>query len=140
MLKYILSLAGGLAAMTSGCLAVAVDNKPGIKQNVNPTTPDIAAITSVSPSTFKSYPASVLPRGHTDTAARWVCGSEAVLTQGDDPTSAGPGGIFITNADVEPRGFYFYHNMCDHVPYKYIWVGGGGRRGSWRCPSCSRGA
>lgn len=126
MLKYILGFAGGLAALTSSCRALAVDYKPEIKKNVDPTTPDIAAITSVSTSMFKSYPASVLPRSHTDTAARWACNSEAVLTHGDNPSSDGPGGIFITNADVEPRGFYFYHNMCDHVPYKYIWVGGHG--------------
>ena len=125
MLKNVLSLAVGLAALAVGSLALVHGSNVKARQEsgMAMSHPNITTITSVDPSKFKSYPANVLPRGHHgDTATHWACNSEATSTQGDDPTSTGSGGIFIANADVEPRGFYIYH----HVPYKYIWVGGGG--------------
>lgn len=34
-------------------------------------------------------------------------------------------GVLITNADNDWRGFYFYYNSCDSVPYKYVWINAG---------------
>lgn len=129
----------GLVALTS---ALALSNlPPPVHQKRGDALddfPDIEAIMSVDPSTFKSYPASAMPHGNNSlgdssnnttvpTAERWTCNAQAEFTWGDDPAVDGPG-IFITNADMSSqhdggyRSFYMYHNLCDAVPYKYIWV------------------
>jgi hypothetical protein len=55
--------------------------------------------------------------------ARWKCSASPTLTWGDGNT--GGCGVLIANADSDWRGFYIYHNKCDNVPYKYIWIAAG---------------
>ncbi len=139
MFRYIVSLSH-LVALTS---ALALSHSPAKREGYSP---DIDEIMSTDPSTFKSYPASVLPRGASNNnndsnnsngetdgpeivAHWWTCTLQAQFTYGDnyDDRGAGGPGIFITNGDRGPgyRGFYVYHNGCDSVPYKYIWVAAG---------------
>ncbi|KAH8908293.1 hypothetical protein BR93DRAFT_950223 [Coniochaeta sp. PMI_546] len=93
------------------------------------TSRDIAAITSVPQSSFKSYQKGGLHRGTDNTTAaesivkRWQCNSSPTFTWGE--TDNGGKGVTITNADSDWRGFYIYHNSCDYVPYKYVWINKG---------------
>jgi hypothetical protein len=50
----------------------------------------------------------------------WTCSTTPILTWGDSDT--GGLGITIANADSVWQGFYIFHNSCDEVPWKYIWV------------------
>lgn len=54
---------------------------------------------------------------------RWTCNTSPTSSSGDE--DAGGPGVTIENADTEKRGYYVYHNSCDSVPYKYIWVNAG---------------
>ena len=100
--------------------------------------PDIEAIMSVPQSAFKSYKQGGLIRGTdyntTDilklpkrdgTKDGWVCSdhSTPILTWGDNDD--GGRGIQITNSGSDWRGFYIYHNTCEYVPWKYIWIAPG---------------
>ena len=99
--------------------------------------PDIDAIMSASPDSFKSYHTGGLQRGSAygnDTTSLskrdgtqdgWKCSdhSSPILTWGDNDD--GGRGISITNAGSDWRGFYMYHNTCENVPWKYIWIGPG---------------
>lgn len=90
--------------------------------------PDLSAIKAVPQSSFKSYQTGGLVRqslkAESSKAKRdWTCNSSPTLTWGDSDN--GGKGIFITNNDNDWRGFYAFHNNCDTVPYKYIWVAAG---------------
>lgn len=91
--------------------------------------PDIDAITSVPQSSFKSYTTGGLKRLPINATAesglekRWVCSTAPTLTWGD--ADDGGRGVFITNAGNDWRGFYIYHNSCDNIPWKYIWIAAG---------------
>ena len=98
--------------------------------------PDIAAIMSVPQSDFKSYKQGGLIRG-TDynttnelskrdgTKDGWICNDHTtpILTWGDNDD--GGHGIQLTNTASDWRGFYIYHNTCDNIPWKYIWIAAG---------------
>lgn len=43
-----------------------------------------------------------------------------VFTRGD--VDDGGLGVQLTNADNTWRAFFVYHNLCDYIPYKYIWI------------------
>jgi hypothetical protein len=58
-------------------------------------------------------------------AAAWTCTKKAKKTNGDKLKGQGIG---ITNGDSVKRGFYVYHNSCDQVPFKYIWIPAGKTR------------
>lgn len=87
--------------------------------------PDIATVTAVPQDSFTSYATGGLKRlsagNQTDTLQkRWDCSRQPTLTWGDHDD--GGHGIAITNAGNDWRGFYIYHNSCDSVPWKYIWI------------------
>jgi hypothetical protein len=123
MLKSLLSLAGLLAAASA--LPASTGDAPPSQAG-----PDISAITSVPQSSFKSYHQGGLHRGAGNTTStgggitkRWTCSTTPTFTWGE--TDNGGKGITITNADSDWRGFYIYHNSCDDVPWKYIWIAAG---------------
>ncbi|KAM3429502.1 hypothetical protein MY4824_008234 [Beauveria thailandica] len=58
-----------------------------------------------------------------DDAPWWDYSTRPVLTSGDNDD--GGRGMTITNAGNDWRGFYIYHNSCDRVPWKYIWIEAG---------------
>lgn len=64
---------------------------------------------------------TVLPQGH------WNCTTLPILTRGDRMDDGG-GGITITNGDTVWRAFFVYHNECDYIPWKYIWISPGATR------------
>ncbi|KAH6660905.1 hypothetical protein BKA67DRAFT_590118 [Truncatella angustata] len=82
---------------------------------------------AVDPSTFPTYTTGGLIRQNlsddTNVQKRWTCSGSATLTWGD--ADNGGKGVTIHNADTDWRGFYIYHNSCDNVPYKYIWINAG---------------
>ena len=122
MYKSLLSIAGLLAAVS------ALPSSPATAPDSSLPGPDISAITSVPQTSFKSYQTGNLHRGtanHTSSGItkRWTCNSTPTFTWGD--ADNGGKGVQITNADSDWRGFYIYHNSCDYVPYKYIWVNAG---------------
>ncbi|KAK3939599.1 hypothetical protein QBC46DRAFT_387389 [Diplogelasinospora grovesii] len=128
-----------LASLLATVSATAFPNHPSGPPSgtPNPTStpsslpgPDLAKITSVPQNSFQSYPVGGLHRGnpHSNTTShvtkRWTCNGSPTFTWGD--TDNGGKGILITNGDSAGwRGFYVYHNGCDSVPYKYIWVNAG---------------
>ncbi|KAN0104877.1 hypothetical protein V8E51_010622 [Hyaloscypha variabilis] len=100
--------------------------------------PDIAAITSVDPSSFPSYQTGGLIRQGSNVSNLVTrqdcpngqsgdgncCATAPILTWGD-AYSGGPG-ISIANGSPDTYyGFYIYENSCDSIPYKYIWIAGG---------------
>ena len=87
--------------------------------------PNIEAIKSVSQDSFRSYKTGGLHRHSKPSSppaikARWECSGTPILTWGDQDN--GGKGITIANAGNDWRGFYIYHNSCDSVPWKYIWI------------------
>ncbi|OIW30565.1 hypothetical protein CONLIGDRAFT_630537 [Coniochaeta ligniaria NRRL 30616] len=126
MYKYLLTLTGLLAAAS----ALPSEHSPAVQARSSLPGPDISAITSVPQSSFKSYQKGGLHRG-TDASPstsgaiskRWKCNTTPTFTWGE--TDTGGKGVQITNADGDWRGFYIYHNSCDSVPYKYIWINAG---------------
>ncbi|EOO00301.1 hypothetical protein UCRPA7_4191 [Phaeoacremonium minimum UCRPA7] len=115
-------------ALFSGLLALVGAVPAGKLPARSLPPPDIDAIKSVSPKTFKSYPFNYTERGDesdSKLSKRWDCNTrdQTIFTWGD--TDNGGKGITITNADSDWRGFYFYHNNCDYVPYKYVWINAG---------------
>lgn len=65
----------------------------------------------------------VFPPAHWTPPRRseWNCTKTPIYTNGD--RDYGDLGVFITNADtVKKQAFFVYHNLCDYIPYKYIWV------------------
>lgn len=125
MFKPLLAFTGLLAAASA---LPSSHGEPPAAATQNITMPDITKIMSVDPSTFKSYPADAMP--HADSvnngttaatlAKRWDCSGQATFTWGD--ADNGQRGIQITNDGPDWRGFYIYHNNCDAVPYKYVWI------------------
>lgn len=97
---------------------------------------NISSITAVPTTAFTSYqtgnlrrssniisPSSNSKRAASSTSAgssQWNCTRVPIFTWGD--TDNVGLGVQITNADTTWRGFYLYHNLCDYVPYKYIWI------------------
>lgn len=95
----------------------------------NETAPDVAAIMSVPTPSFKDFSAGDLKREQAitfaatspnETAATWNCTFSPIQTWGD--LDNGGIGVIITNGDIEWRAFFVYHNLCDYIPYKYIWI------------------
>lgn len=96
--------------------------------------PDIEAIMAVSPDSFESHKVGGLRRENAtssvshigqskiafDEPPHWDCSTQPILTWGDHDD--GGRGITITNAGDDWRGFYIYHNSCDQMPWKYIWI------------------
>lgn len=54
---------------------------------------------------------------------RWSCNTSPTSSSGD--SDDGGKGVTIKNADSEKRGYYVYHNSCDSIPYKYVWIDAG---------------
>ncbi|KAL7910521.1 hypothetical protein GGI35DRAFT_493090 [Trichoderma velutinum] len=102
---------------------------PGAAPADNFTAPDVAAIMAVPQDSFKSYHTGGLvrqsfkPEASMFKRADWNCSTSPTLTCGDNDN--GGKGIFITNTDNDWRGFYAFHNNCDKIPYKYIWIAAG---------------
>lgn len=89
------------------------------------STPDIESIMAVPQGSFRSYKIGGLKRlplsaTEGDLNKRWECNDQPTLTWGD--ADDGGRGVFITNAASDWRGFYAYHNSCDEIPWKYIWI------------------
>lgn len=88
--------------------------------------PDIDAITSVPQGSFKSYKTGGLKRfplngtEEDGLSKRWECSTQPIVTWGD--VDDGGRGISVTNAGNDWRGFYIYHNSCDSIPWKYVWI------------------
>jgi hypothetical protein len=85
--------------------------------------PDIEAIKAVSEQQFTSYQTGGLERltvANGNSKRDWTCSTTPILTWGDADT--GGKGITIANAGSDWRGFYIYHNSCDSIPWKYIWI------------------
>ncbi|KAK3314167.1 hypothetical protein B0H66DRAFT_483227 [Apodospora peruviana] len=121
MFKSLLTAAGLIAAAT----AFTPPANPPSSQSF--PAPDLAAIKAVDPSTFMTYKTGNLERediiSNATIAKRWICSTSAQFTWGDADNTLG---IRITNGDPNGwRGFYVYHNSCDRVPYKYIWIEAG---------------
>lgn len=124
-----------LSSLVAFASALALNPPRPVHQDHHDFT-DIKAIMSTDTSSFKSYPASALPRGNHNTNSsetggvkHWTCNPQAQFTWGDNAAGGAPG-IFITNDATHQgvRGFYVYHNLCDSVPYKYIWIQPGDTR------------
>lgn len=121
-----------MIAATVFLLLGAVSGLPGSGRAPAPQAqgglPDIAAIKGVSQSSFTSYKTGGLQRAPSaetakildDAPPKWECSRQPILTWGDHDD--GGRGITITNAGNDWRGFYIYHNSCDGVPWKYIWI------------------
>ncbi|KAI7977159.1 hypothetical protein EIK77_005364 [Talaromyces pinophilus] len=120
MVKYALAL-----SMLAGAVA-ALPAAPGVGSQAPPSLPnaDPAAIMSVPQSSVKSYQTGGLVRYNVTESSqlskRWDCSTSPTLTWGD--TDTGGPGITIDNDATDWRGFYFYHNSCDSIPWKYIWI------------------
>lgn len=116
----LLALAGAAIALPTEAPASVPPSAP---------MPDIKAIKAVPQDHFKSYQTGGLQRqslkddGAVFKRADWNCSTSPTLTWGDSDN--GGKGIFITNTDSDWRGFYAFHNNCDKIPYKYIWVAAG---------------
>lgn len=134
VLAVLLSLFVASNAVSDTSLWAA--RKPVI-QAQNRMKPDIAAITSIPNSSYKSYRIGHLRRGgvrgltiaygldssNQTVGSGWNCTTLPVLTWGD--VDGGGAGVTITNGDTDWRAFFLYHNKCDYLPYKYIWVRAG---------------
>lgn len=117
--------------MNLSLLVAAVAALPGAPAGKNKAPPglpnaDPIAIMSVPQSSFKSYHTGGLVRQNvtqdSQLSKRWDCSTTPILTWGDQD-NGGPG-ITIDNDANDWRGFYFYHNSCDSIPWKYIWIAG----------------
>ncbi|CAN8105916.1 unnamed protein product [Discula destructiva] len=110
----------------------------GIHAHDDETQPNLTVtnITSQPTSSFPSYAQGNLVRGIADkfnrgflpaafpSRSQWNCTTSPSYSKGDD--DGGGLGVFITNADVFNRqAFFVYHNLCDYVPFKYLWVDAG---------------
>lgn len=94
------------------------------------TDPNVSTIINVPTTAFTSYQTGNLRRSKhfqpsnksatTERDAHWNCTEVPAFTWGD--ADRGGLGIRITNADSTWRAFFVYHNTCDYIPYKYIWV------------------
>ncbi|KAK5987016.1 hypothetical protein PT974_11131 [Cladobotryum mycophilum] len=107
-------------------LVGAVSALPAATQDQSSS--DVAAIMAVPESSFTSYQTGGLIRQPVDqdgevTKRAWKCTPKPIRTSGDKDT--GGKGITITNDGKASRGFYIYHNSCDSVPWKYIWIDAG---------------
>ncbi|KAM3449205.1 hypothetical protein MY3296_007158 [Beauveria thailandica] len=80
--------------------------------------PDIAVIIGL-----KRENATLHSHLDRDDAPWWDYSTRPVPTSGDNDD--GGRGMTITNAGNDWRGFYIYHNSCDRVPWKYIWIEAG---------------
>lgn len=93
------------------------------------------AIMERDPSSFSSYSTGnlvrgidgnyrswgVFPQATSYRRFEWNCTKIPIYTNGDHDD--GDLGVFITNADpVNKQAFFMYHNLCDYIPFKYIWV------------------
>lgn len=118
ILPSLIAISGLLATVT------AIPRSGSADAPVSLPSPNITAITSVPQSEFKSYKSGNLHRGtsHAKTK-RWTCSTSPIFTWGEHDD--GGKGVLITNADGDWRGFYFYYNNCDSVPYKYVWINAG---------------
>lgn len=122
----LLGLLGLNAATNGSVLAQTLNNKPP-----NPTD-----IMSTPPSSFKTYAKGSWVQDQANSSIhgdfppitpnrfQWNCTTSPVFTWGDDDN--GGTGVFITNADTRNwQAFYVYHDTCDSIPFKYIWIGAG---------------
>ncbi|KAJ6442389.1 membrane-associating domain-containing protein [Purpureocillium lavendulum] len=80
---------------------------------------------------FKSYKIGSLRRhgaksDKSGISKRWACSASPTYTSGDRDN--GGKGVTIHNSASETQCFYIYHNNCDTVPWKYIWVKAGETR------------
>ncbi|KAK6075049.1 hypothetical protein SCUP234_07520 [Seiridium cupressi] len=116
-----------IALLASAAVAMPSPDSDLHVRTESAAAPDISAIVSVDPSSFPSYQTGSLERqdisNDTSVEKRWTCSSSPTFTWGDSDN--GGKGVLITNADSDWRGFYFYYNNCDNVPYKYVWVKAG---------------
>ncbi|KAK8075388.1 hypothetical protein PG997_010051 [Apiospora hydei] len=123
-----------LALLALGVSALPNPQVEGPPANPHPPPsaphPNIDAIKAVDPNSFPSYHTGNLSRDNVTSPTpegpqkRWVCSQSPILTWGDNDN--GGKGVTITNADNGGwRGFYIYHNSCDSVPWKYIWIDAG---------------
>lgn len=123
-MKFALAAAlfGSALALPGSAPASVPESKP---------MPDISKIMSVPQSSFPSFKTGGLQRANNtaalaardDAPPHWDCSATPILTWGDHDD--GGRGITITNAGNDWRGFYIYHNSCDKVPWKYIWIEAG---------------
>lgn len=128
MFKSLIALSGLLAATTSALPSSFSGRHPPPPATLgqrSSSMPDIKKIMSVDPSTFDSYPPDTISHANvsaddTTLTKRWDCSTQAIFTWGD--ADNGQKGILITNDGPDWRGFYLYHNNCDSVPYKYVWI------------------
>lgn len=119
-MRFFSALFIGSALALPGSVPSVPESKP---------MPDIERIMSVPQESFQSFKVGGLKRENAtlhsnvvarDDAPRWECSKSPILTWGDHDD--GGRGISITNAGDDWRGFYIYHNSCDQVPWKYIWI------------------
>ncbi|KAK9778911.1 hypothetical protein SCAR479_04147 [Seiridium cardinale] len=111
---------------TIAMLAITATSMPTPPSNQSVTSPEITNTTAADPPSFPSYRQSGLHRqggSNSTIGKRWTCNTSATQTSGD--SDSGGVGVTINNADSASRGYYIYHNDCDTVPYKYIWVDAG---------------
>lgn len=125
-----------LAVVQLGIVASAAIFSAGSARDTVARTPDVDEIMSNPEASFKSYSQGNLIRdvanslgteilpAITPNRFQWNCTTSPVFTWGDSDN--GGMGVFITNADTTNwQAFFVYHNMCDYVPFKYIWIGAG---------------
>ncbi|KAL7919954.1 hypothetical protein ACQKWADRAFT_322537 [Trichoderma austrokoningii] len=115
-----------ILSLVGAAIALPTEIPGTIPTNVTAT--DVNAIKAVPQDRFKSYQTGGLVRQSMKTEGTkskrdWQCSTSPILTWGD--SDSGGKGITITNADNDWRGFYIFHNNCDTIPWKYIWVGAG---------------
>ncbi|KAI8624724.1 hypothetical protein F5Y19DRAFT_490685 [Xylariaceae sp. FL1651] len=111
------------------------EDTPEVDPELDLPSPNLDAVFSVPDSDFGRYETGGLVREDidfsntteftTEAVAAWVCNKKATSTNGDKVQGKG---ISVTNGDSVKRGFYIYHNSCDQVPFKYIWIPAGKTR------------
>lgn len=131
---FLITLCIGLVAWSAVSSAAFTEISNISTPNI--ATPNVADIVSSPTSAFESYTKGNSARGTAQSfrtgifpairpnQLQWNCTTPPILTWGDRDN--GGTGFVITNADSnEWQAFFIYHNMCDSVPFKHIWIGAG---------------
>ncbi|KAK4078838.1 hypothetical protein ACCO45_009833 [Purpureocillium lilacinum] len=96
------------------------------RQSLDKTDVNIVSSKASPEGHFKTYKTGGLRRlgakkdKENELSKRWSCNSSPTYTSGDNDN--GGKGVSIHNSASETQCFYIFHNNCDTVPWKYIWV------------------
>lgn len=119
----------------------AAEKPPSHVDPLDHPPPNVTAIVATTNASFESYSrkrlwrrddvlkvvnGSGVSREALASVSAWNCTTSSIPTLGD--ADNGSNGVLITNADTQWRAFFLYHNTCDDIPWKYIWIAPGATR------------